>query len=589
MKWVKTLLAACVAAAGTLLMAEQMPDTFQELRLQKDWKLFTGNPAISDAAPGAPYADTWQLPDGKELKARDLEIDEKGVDLNILLNERVPAGTPSVLVNSIESDSDKMAQIGVGVDWWFVCYLNGEELYSTLNNGGNRVAVPGREDHVINLPLKPGTNTLVLLTKGGSSTRRIAVGAVPYRDITPCNPSLRNGPYLVNPIKGGGTVRFTSTGKMAGGIAIRKKGEEVFRNIWETKAGLLLRDQDLHSINLSGLEPGAEYEYKLLLQNTDNNGIVELPELYSFIVPGDESRPVSIFFSGDTQMMPEYLGEQVEKLMKLPGAAEADYFFHAGDSSSTFNDTENDTFKGLVDVILKHTSHRPFYVPVRGNHEFFGKDASGYIRFFGTPDGKTYQAFSAGPCFVLALDSLAEEPDPFHEASYMCVMFDDYEAEEIAWLREVVKSEEFRNAPFRIVMTHAVPARNTTYKMTNVADNLQKVLEDETDLAQPVHLWLGGHVHCYWRSIPGTSNFLANRPTSTSNGWLPAENLLYTALTCDGPNALGTELSGTVLNVTPEEMEITSYTLDGEVMDHFKIYPDGSVEELPVIKELIKH
>lgn len=551
---------------------------YQKLRLEKTWKLFDGAGVERADAPAARYENTLKLASGGEKCAVDLVLENCKSDLNEVIGCRVPCGTPSILVNRIDSKSDLPAQIGVGVDWWFVCYLDGRELYSTLDSGGNRNAVPEVTDHIIELPLHKGTNTLAILFLAGSSSRKIAIGPVPLTDLSPRTAELANGPWLLNPVPGGCTVKFTSNGPMAAGIEYRRRGAGRFRRKWETAAGILRRDTSLHTVNLRRLSPGAVYEYRLLLQYTDTNQVRTLPELYEFTAPAaDASGGVfSLFVSGDTQLMPEHRRSTVSKIFKTPGSGDIAGFVHVGDAGSTFNDFEPDYFEGLMDVFLSKTGHRAFYIPLRGNHEFFGRECVKYVDFFGTADGRTYQAFRLGGCFVTVLDTgSGGAPDPFDPRSYMYVMEESYLAEQERWLRGVVRSEAFKSAEFRVVFAHATPALMPDWPEA-------KLLADRAFGPDGIDLWIGGHVHAYRRTIPGTDDYLTNAPRAALRNLRSGRGYSYPVITIDGPRETGVEISGTLLEIFPGKLELTTRDLAGRVIDRFAMFPGGRLEELEV-------
>ncbi len=552
------------------------PDTFVPLRLKhSEWLLFSGSNVDENLVPFAAYRPELTSAGGGSAKAQKFVIPADGkFDLNIIYGERAKVGTPAMFVNEIDSPDGRPMQIGVGVDWWFTAYLNGKPLYSTLKTGGNQNAVPEKTDHVFNLPLTPGNNVLVLLTLAGSSTRKHAIGAVPFRDLAPKTAELRNAPYIVNPQNGGCTVRFTSDGPMAGGIALRKSGSnEEFISYWQTECGILRRDSDLHSVTLKNLQPGAEYEFKVLLQYSDTNAIHELPEIYKFIAPGETPKNFSMFISGDTQLMPEHRRTMVSKLFAFPGAAQADYFVHIGDAGSTFNNFEPDYFDGLMDVFnAAAMPNTPIFIPLRGNHEFYGKECVKYVQFFGTGNGETFQAFRQGDTFFLVLDSGPEDSNgPFDSRAYIFTMWDEYWRRHREFIEQTLESEAFKTAKFRVIFSHATPALTPdNWCIREFADGLFTQYR--------FHLWLGGHVHAYRRSLPDSDRILSNQqPDKTLRS---GHDYAYPIITIDGPHATGTELSGTLLKRHSNCLELCSFDLNGQIFDQIRIFADGKVQEL---------
>ncbi|MDD4817521.1 MAG: metallophosphoesterase [Victivallaceae bacterium] len=549
---------------------------YQTLKLAPVWKLFTGDAVKREDATAAGYSDLLTTADGRSVPAIDLKLIKGKTDLNTVLGCRVPCGTPSILVNRIESKSDTPCQIGIGVDWWFVCYLNGKELYSTLESGGNRNAVPEIDDHIVELPVHEGVNTLTILFLAGSSSRKIAVGKVPFTDLSPRKAELRNPPWLLNPRRGGCTVRFTTEGAMAAGVELRRKGGAEFHRVWETANGILRRDRELHSIELSGLEPGAEYELRPVLQYTDTNAVRITPEVTTFTAPaGADAKPeFSMFVTGDTQLMPENRRRMLETVFDAPGGSDADFFVHIGDAGSTFNHFEPDYFDGLMDVFRERTGGGKFYLPLRGNHEFFGRDCVKYAEFFGTPDGATFQAFRHAGCFFLFIETgSGGAPDPFDEKSYMFVMEDDYLKQEEEWLKRVAASNEFKTAEFRIVFAHAAPAMMCDWPQA-------RQLAERVFGCGGIDLWIGGHVHAYRRTIPGTDRYLTNVTAPPPRPLSSGKAFLYPVITIDGPRETGVEISGTLLEFSPGAVTVTTHDLHNRMIDRFRLLPGGAVEEL---------
>ena len=74
-----------------------------------------------------------------------------------------------------------------------------------------------------------------------------------------------------------------------------------------------------------------------------------------------------------------------------------------------------------------------------------------------TRDGKYYGFYTFGSTAVVMLDCGEDKPDN-HPVYAGFVAFDEYRLEQVEWLKEVVRSKEFRKAKNRIVMLHIPPA-----------------------------------------------------------------------------------------------------------------------------------
>ena len=58
-----------------------------------------------------------------------------------------------------------------------------------------------------------------------------------------------------------------------------------------------------------------------------------------------------------------------------------------------------------------------------------------------------------GPIFFVVLDT-GEDKEDSHKAYSGLNAFDSYRDEQTSWLKEVIQRDDFRHAPFRVVLTH---------------------------------------------------------------------------------------------------------------------------------------
>ena len=115
------------------------------------------------------------------------------------------------------------------------------------------------------------------------------------------------------------------------------------------------------------------------------------------------------------------------------------------------------TQQDLVDKLLKPVTDvfatKVPFIMVRGNHETRGKFARDFKSYFAYPDDKFYQAFRMGSVFWIVLDGGEDKPDS-HEVYAGTVDYDAYRLAQRAWLKEVLASQAFKDARFRIVVNH---------------------------------------------------------------------------------------------------------------------------------------
>lgn len=90
---------------------------------------------------------------------------------------------------------------------------------------------------------------------------------------------------------------------------------------------------------------------------------------------------------------------------------------------------------------------------VRGNHETRGDMARVFPSFFPKRNGKIYGSYSLGDIMVIMLDS-GEDKAGSHPVYAGLTDFDAYRTEQAEWLKQLVKSKEFRKAKYKIVVSH---------------------------------------------------------------------------------------------------------------------------------------
>lgn len=81
----------------------------------------------------------------------------------------------AVLFTTIEADKDCVIRMGAGADWWMEWTVNGEPVYSTMEQGNG--AGYTILDHVFEVPLKKGTNLLAARVLAGSHGWQVKIGS----------------------------------------------------------------------------------------------------------------------------------------------------------------------------------------------------------------------------------------------------------------------------------------------------------------------------------------------------------------------------------------------------------------------------
>ena len=254
----------------------------------------------------------------------------------------------------------------------------------------------------------------------------------------------------------------------------------------------------LHAVTLKDLEPGTSYRYRIYSREVMEMspfyvqyGQVAATDVYRGepfrFTTLDKSKP-ELFFRvvNDIHGNPELLAALTEGTKK----AAPDFVFFNGDMVSWMN-SEEQLFEGFMNQAVKDfASDIPLFLS-RGNHETRGNFSPEFIRYFPTPTGTPYYMFRAGPAAVLVLDGGEDKPDSDREY-WELADFDRYREDQAAWLREAVRSDEFRSAPFRIVMLHVPPVagKNPWHGSLHLREQLVPVLNEAG-----IDLMICAHLH----------------------------------------------------------------------------------------------
>jgi hypothetical protein len=99
------------------------------------------------------------------------------------------------------------------------------------------------------------------------------------------------------------------------------------------------------------------------------------------------------------------------------------------------------------------------------------------LRHFPSPSSKPYYTFRHGPVYFVVLDSGEDKPDS--DIAYFGMnCFDDYRSEQAAWLQHVVASEEYKRAPFKVVIVHIPPLGSDWHGSFEVKNKFLPVLNE---------------------------------------------------------------------------------------------------------------
>ena len=331
------------------------------------------------------------------------------------------------------------------------------------------------------------------------------------------------GPWNTQITGSSAVICWESIGKCMTSLRFRKKGTEkwtmVFADICDYVAD---RSQKLHTVKLRDLEPGTVYEYLI------NEGTVG-----TFTTLDPAEADFSFAAIADTHGRSWQLARELQR----KHIQAADIFFHLGDTVSGI--IGRGSFYDVFIAPMHKNWQKPFYV-ARGNHEGRG-NAPGVFMDMVYPDGrKAYNGFLHKGVYFIILDASDDfNCDP------------EFWEEQKRWLNDVIKSAEFKNASFRVLISHYPLFLRNERTIRELFESMPADVQNSFDLA------LAGHYHCRIKIMPGenmiTSDHVKYNKTAAKKA-LPFLRMVN---------------FGGTFNVqkTADRLTVTSYDADGKVID----------------------
>lgn len=317
---------------------------------------------------------------------------------------------------------------------------------------------------------------------------------------------ITHAPYLQNLGENEVTIVWTANKPSIGWVELAPDdGTHFYRTerpkFFNAKNGIKLTST-VHSIRLTGLQPGTRYRYRVYSQEVISHvgwrvtyGNVAATSVYgkqplAFQTSDHNRQSVNFAMVNDIHGKSDVL----EKLVSHCDLNATDLFLFNGDMVSIFN-SEKEIFDGFMDKATElFASGLPMYY-TRGNHETRGSFATAFQDYFSPKQEQTYYMFRQGPvCFVI-LDSGEDKPDSDLEYAGITV-YDQFRTEQAEWLAKVLESKEYKEAPFKVVVCH-IPPFGGWHGNQEVAEKFIPLL-NKAD----VDIMLCAHLHRYVRNEP---------------------------------------------------------------------------------------
>ncbi|MCQ2396176.1 MAG: metallophosphoesterase [Lentisphaeria bacterium] len=351
--------------------------------------------------------------------------------------------------------------------------------------------------------------------------------------------SLTHGPVLLHPDHNAVTISFQSAGNVAAFVECTRTDvpNQQTRRFECGRANGYLLHEKIHTARLAELAPGGEYlcQPYLLTPTSETPHAVGQPIRFRMLA--ENSADFSFVAFNDLHSDVNTL----RKFLQLPQTKQADFLLDMGDNlSGGFGITALNTL--LVDTIATEEP-KPLAL-AKGNHEQIGIYANDYDSLFKHPSGRTWYAFRAGCVHFTILDSGNDHPDATNADFFRN---DEMRAQEIAFQKDVVRSDEYLSARFRVLVVHIPPTNNEV--------DIMKLIEPMREAQTKPDVMLSGHMHDYARLENGA--FAATSAQRYLNGTIHAQMLPFPLIV----NATNTALH---CRVTENAMQFSVLLPDGE-------------------------
>ena len=321
--------------------------------------------------------------------------------------------------------------------------------------------------------------------------------------------AIKHGPYLQNLKETETTIVWVSNKASVGWVEVAPDDGTSYYRFERTKffdaTNGVKNVSQLHTVRVTGLKPGTSYRYRIYSQEVLERkgeeiiyGNVAAPSIYDRrtlkFTTNDRNKPTTSFIMlndihGNTDYIP--------KLLDIAGYNETDMIIYNGDMMNWLMD-EEDLFRGFMDITIElFATKKPMYY-ARGNHETRGLFATSFQHYFSPKEPHLYFLLRQGPVCFIFLDTGEDKPDS--DIEYHGITdYDNYRTEQAKWLSEAVKSQEFLDAKFKVVIAHMppLPDEDLWHGQAEVAEKFVPILNEAG-----VDVMLCGHLHQYFNNKP---------------------------------------------------------------------------------------
>lgn len=359
---------------------------------------------------------------------------------------------------------------------------------------------------------------------------------------------IEHGPYLQALSTNSVVVSFATSERALSAVELREKGNQEVTTHYMTKDGLRMAYSRHNNVEIQGLKPATEYEYRIVAKPTLKYRPYDIrlgeelqSKWHTFRTFAPDAERFTFVATSDIHDN----AAKCEKLLSMHPLESAEAVFYVGDIVCDIS-REDQAYESIIDISTKlFASQKPMYL-VRGNHEVRGSHCRDLDLYFHKIDGRYYSLQRFGSTAVLMLDSGEDKADASPVFNGVKEL-EQYIDQEIEWLRQAVKSKMWRKAEHRIVMIHIPPTSQPMREIKRLNEILcwgsarwgEKALEIFNNA--DIDLMISGHTHQF--------HFVAERKGEQNY-----------------PLVINDNRSAMTVKVSPKGIDLKVINLDAEVI-----------------------
>ncbi|MCC9167916.1 metallophosphoesterase family protein [Pontibacter sp. XAAS-A31] len=343
---------------------------------------------------------------------------------------------------------------------------------------------------------KPGRRGFIgdlsKITLVGAVGSSLPVSQAVAQDAGPTEFKFRSAPYLQSLTEQAVNILFLTSQNAYSWVEYGEK--QLNQKAVALADGFVQANNQLNSIQLKGLKPSTEYQYRVVSRQIVKFDPYDLQygeeiasQVYRFKTRNPEASSVSCLILNDIHDRPH----SFEQLLALNKEFPYEFVALNGDMFDYQTDEQQ-----IIDHLLKPCTHIfaseiPFLM-IRGNHETRGKFARDFKNYFTYEDNEYFFSFKQGPVHWIVIDTGEDKEDGHPEYSDI-VDFDSFREKQAEWLEKELQKKTFKYYKYKVVLMHIPPFHAGEWHGTKHCRQLFHPLFEK----HKIDMVISGHTHRY--------------------------------------------------------------------------------------------